>query len=327
MQDYDNYNVVIAEDCSPERQAIAEVIAEYHRFYGDKISYHANSKTLGYDGNLRRLVQLATGDYVLFMGNDDLLAPGALRAVSEAIGERSDVGVVLRSYASFSSDPELPVQIFRYFKEDRVFPPGAESIVTLFRRCVFISGMVFKRSSAMAYESAEFDGTLLYQQHLAGNILRKDSGVYLNRILALHRLGGIPDFGMSESEKDLFIPKQQTPASSLQFVRGMLKIAFSLDKEDCDKVGHRILLDIGNYSYPILSIQAELAMGAFLSYLFELMKLGLWKVPFFYLYAIGLLLLGRSKCDFVITRVKNMKGHTPLLGRVYTGVSRSARAQ
>jgi len=324
-QDFDDFDIVIAEDSSPERPAIAAKVTEYQQRFGAKVQYHENPQTLGYDGNLRRLVDFATGDYVLFMGNDDLLAPGALRAVAAAVRERQDVGVVLRSYSSFVSDPEQPVQVFRYFGEDRVFPPGPDTVVTFFRRCVFISGMVFKRSSAAAYATERFDGTLLYQQHLAGHILAQESGVYLNRILSYHRLGGVPDFGASAAEKGLFVPKQQTPASSVHFMRGMLEIAYSLDAAGGSKVGRRILRDIGNYAYPILSIQAGRSFGAFLSYLWQLMKLGFWRVPLFHVYALGLLVLGRKNCDGLIARIKKSLGRAPILGGVYTGQSRDAK--
>lgn len=326
-QDFDDFDIVIAEDSSPERQAIALVVADYQQRVGDKLKYHENLQTLGYDGNLRRLIELATGDYVLFMGNDDLLAPGALSAVANAVRERQDVGVVLRSYASFVSDPEQPVQVFRYFDDDRVFPPGPDTVVTFFRRCVFISGMVFKRSSAAALATSQFDGALLYQQHLAGHILAQESGVYLNRILSFHRLGGVPDFGASAAEKGLFVPKQQTPESSVNFMRGMLAIANSLDEQGGAKVGRRILHDIGNYAYPILSIQAGRSFRIFLPYLWRLMRLGFWRVPLFYVYALGLLILGRKNCDYLIARIKRLLGRAPLLGGVYTGKSRSVKGE
>jgi abequosyltransferase len=322
-QDFDDFEILIAEDYSPERQAIAAKVAEYQYRVSAKLKYYENPQTLGYDGNLRRLVELATGDYVLFMGNDDLLAPGALSAVGTAVRERKDVGVVLRSYASFVIDPEHPAQVFRYFSNDRIFPPGPDAVVTFFRRCVFISGMVFKRSSAAACATTRFDGTLLYQQHLVGHILMKESGVYLNRILSYHRLGGVPDFGASAAERGRFVPKHQTPESSLHFMRGMLAIAYSLDDLGGPQVGRRILSDIGNYAYPILSIQAEQSFGAFFSYLRQLMKLGFWRVPLFHVYALGLVVLGRRICDALIGLIKRKLGRAPLVGSVYSGNARA----
>jgi len=318
-QDFDDFDIVIAEDCSPERPEIRAKVRKYQQLYDDKVKYYENLKTLGYDGNLRRLIEIATGSYVLFMGNDDLLAPGALNAVAAAVGVRSDIGVVLRSYSSFKSDPGVPVQVFRYFDDDRVFPPGSDTVVTFFRRSVFISGMVFKRSSAANCSTSRFDGSLLYQQHLVGQMLKHQSGIYLNKLLSYHRLGGVPDFGVSPAEQGLFVPKQQTPESSVQFMRGMLEIAFSLDEANGDMVGRRILHDIGNYAYPILSIQAGRSVPTFLLYLWQLVQLGFWRVPLFHVYAIGLLVLGRRNCDFLIAKVKKGKGRAPLLGSLYAG--------
>lgn len=321
-QDYDDFDVIIAEDSSPERSEISIRAIEYEKRFGGKIQYFENETTLGYDGNLRRLLELASGEYVLFMGNDDLLAPGALNAVAHAVKERRDLGVVLRSYSSFNDNPDKPVQIFRYFAEDRFFPPGPDAVVTVFRRCVFISGMVFKRNSALAYGTEKFDGTLLYQQHLAGRILAKEPGLYLNRIICYHRLGGVPDFGSSVAEKARFVPKQQTPESSVHFMQGMLAIASSFDGPIGSDVSRRILRDIGNYSYPILSIQADRSFGVFASYIWHLSMLGFWRVPLFHVYAFGLLVFGRKGCDRLISYIKKTMGRAPMLGGVYAGKSR-----
>jgi abequosyltransferase len=326
VQEYSDYEIIVAEDHSPQRPAISATIASYIRCHGEKIRYYENPRNLGYDGNLRRLIELANGSYILFMGNDDLLATGALASIAEVLHKYSEIGVVLRSYSSFMSDPKIPVQVFRYFGEDRVFPPGPDTVVTFFRRSVFISGMVFKRSSAAACSTERFDGTLLYQQHLVGRILAKESGVYLNNILTYHRLGGVPDFGASSAEKGLFVPKQQTPDSSVNFMRGMIAIAKSLDEEKRPKVSHLILRDIGNYSYPILSIQSDRSLGIFLSYIRKLMQLGLWRAPLFYIYALGLIVIRRGNCDRFIARIKATLGRAPLLGRVYAGNSLNGRS-
>jgi abequosyltransferase len=135
----------------------------------------------------------------------------------------------------------------------------------------------------------------------------------------------VPDFGASAAERGLFVPKQQTPESSVHFMRGMLEISYSLDTVVGAKVGRRILRDIGNYAYPILSIQAGRPFGTFLSYLWQLMKLGFWRVPLFHWYALGLLVLGRENCDGLIARIKKSLGRAPILGGVYTGKSREVK--
>ncbi|MBT0962317.1 glycosyltransferase family 2 protein [Denitromonas iodatirespirans] len=318
-QNFDDLEVVIAEDGSPERDAIRQVAETYADRYPGRLHYVENPKNLGYDGNLRRLIELAHGDFVVFMGNDDLMAPEAAARIASAATRHPNIGVVLRSYASFHDDPQHVEQVFRYFDGERFFPAGIDTIVTFFRRSVFISGMVVNREAALACSTPEFDGSLLYQQHLVGHILAKHNGVYVPDILSFHRLGGTPDFGNSEVERGRFVPREQTPESSVHFMRGMLTIARSLETKLGLPLYVPILKDIGNYSYPILSIQADRSASVFLRYLLALARLGFWRVPLFYGYALGLLSLGRRRCDTVIAKIKRKLGRAPRLGAVYEG--------
>src|SRR4051794_24699150 len=79
-QDYADYEVVIVEDHSPERDEIRAIVQRHADRY-PQIHYFENKKNLGYDGNMREVILRASGDYCFFMGNDDLMAVGALRAV------------------------------------------------------------------------------------------------------------------------------------------------------------------------------------------------------------------------------------------------------
>lgn len=314
-----HYEIIICEDASPERDQIRAVAEHYAIAYPGRISYHENTANLGYDGNLRRLIELARGEYVLFMGNDDLLAQGALDAVAAAVRVHPNIGVVLRSYDSFVDDPSQPTQTFRYFDGECLFPAGTAAIVTFFRRCVFISGMVLRRESAHHHATPRFDGTLLYQQYLVGQILASENGVYLPQILSHHRLGGTPDFGNSAAEQGRFVPREQTPASSVHFMRGMLQIAADLERTLGLPLFMPILRDIGNYAYPILSIQAGSSRRTLLRYARDLATLGLWRVPLFHVYVFGLLLLGRRNCDSLIAAIKTRLGRAPVIGKVYSG--------
>jgi GT2 family glycosyltransferase len=105
-QDYPHFDVVISEDASPERAAIRAVVDAYQPALGGRIRYFENPENLGYDANFRQLIRRATGDFCFIMGNDDLVAPGALATVAGAIRRTPEAGVVLRSYAYFRDRPE-----------------------------------------------------------------------------------------------------------------------------------------------------------------------------------------------------------------------------
>jgi len=317
-QKYPHLEIVVAEDNSPERSRIMEIMEGYQQNNKGLIKYFENQNTLGYDGNLRRLIELASGDYCLFMGNDDLLAPNALAVVSSLIGKYDNVGVILRSYAHFRDDPNRPTQEFRYFPREKFYPAGSETIATFFRRSVVISGLVLHRKESLNFSTKEFDGTLLYQLYLVGRLLSRMNGVYTPEIIAFYREGGIPDFGQSETEKSIFVPKEQTPESSLGFIRGMIRIAQNLSGNN-KELFEKIMLDLGNYSYPLLSIQASRTKRVFIQYAYSLSKLGFWKYARFYFYFLTLIIFGRKLCDQGIRFIKRRIGHTPVIGNIFQG--------
>lgn len=319
LQDFDNYEIVICENCSPQRTQIAEVVRRYSIIRPGLIRYFENSENLGYDGNLRSLIDKARGEYCLFMGNDDLMCEGALVAVAAAVSRHPNVGVLLRSYAAFEGGAANVVQTFRYFDRELFFPAGTATISTIYRRSVVISGMVIHRDAALRCATNRFDGTLLYQLYLVANVLTDMNAVYLPKVIVLYRNGGVPDFGSSAAELGKFEPKEQTPESSVHFMQGMLEIAQYVERERQVLIFKPILHDIANYSYPILAIQAKKSLGVFLKYGWSLARLGLGWYPLFYIWFFAILLLGTKKVDCLIVWIKERLGHTPSLGSVYRG--------
>ena len=321
MQEYPDFEIVICEDHSPERQAISDVVTRFTMANPDRIRYFENEKNIGFDRNLRRLIELAQGEYIMFMGNDDLLAPGALECVASAIARHPNVGVVIRSYASFDDDPKRINQEFRYFESERFFPAGTESIVTAYRRCVVIPGVTLQRRLAQELATDQVDGTLLYQVYLVARILSRMNAVFVPQIIALYRNGGIPEHGNADSERGRFVPSVRTVESSLHFMRGMLQVAQFVQDIDGVLVRDAILEDISRYSYPVLSIQANRPVAEFLGYARELHHMGYGRSKFFYLYVISLLLLGSTGSERIIQFIKRRLGYTPALGKVYKGRS------
>jgi len=318
-ENFKDFNIVICEDNSPQRPEIRSIVAQYKEKHPDFIQYHENSNNLGYDGNIRALIGQASGEYCFFMGNDDLVYPGALGEVANAIDKYDNVGAILRSYKMFENAPDNVVQTFQYFQEDRFFEAGVHAISTFFRRFVVISGDVLHRDTAYTYATDKFDGTLLYQLYVVSKVLKEKNGVYLRYPMSLYRNNGTPDFGNSDAEKGKFTPTEQTPESSIHFVAGMLKIAKAIDYTSDHVIYKAIARDLGNYAYPIIAIQSKQNKLVFLKYCFEIAKLGFWKYAMFYVYAIALFIFGESILNRLIINIKKYLRYTPVMGSVYRG--------
>jgi abequosyltransferase len=314
QQDERDFEVVICEDGSPERAAISSIVSRYSLQHPGQVRYIENAQNLGYDGNIRELVAQSRGDYCLFMGNDDLLCAGAIKVISDIVHRHPDCGVVVRSYATFDDNPNIYKQVFRYYPREIVIPPGAQAVAAGYRRSVVIPGMVIHRDSAFEVATSQFDGTLLYQLYLVGRILEKRSVVFTPQIIALRRDGVEPDFGNSEAERGKFVPKYQTPESSLHFMAGMMLIAQHVQLTTGLPVFDPISRDISSYSYPILAIQARRSKCVFIRYSIALARMGFWQSPLFNVYFLSLLVLGPVRLDRVINWIKNHLGYTPRLG-------------
>lgn len=306
--------ILICEDNSPERHQIISIVKHYQNNLPGVIRLVLNEVNLGYDGNLRALIDHAHGEFCLFLGNDDLLCSGALQEIQAIIHRNSDCGVIVRSYGTFDKDPKNIKQIFRYFPDELVVAPGKNAIALAFRRSVVIPGMVIHRESALKLATHKFDGSLLYQLYLVGMILMNRSVVFTPKVIALRRDGIAPDFGNSSSERGKFTPKEQTPESSLFFMDSMFKIAKYIEIQTNLPVSKLIESDIGAYSYPVLAIQAKRSRLTFLKYCIGLGRLGMWKQPFFYFYAVLLITIGPANSEKVIKLIKNRLGHAPRFG-------------
>src|SRR5215469_10590276 len=64
-----DFEVIICEDVSSERLQIAAITRECAERYPGTLRYFENEINLGYDGNIRKLVEKASGEYCVFMGN------------------------------------------------------------------------------------------------------------------------------------------------------------------------------------------------------------------------------------------------------------------
>ena len=75
--------IVICEDLAPKRlevRAIANAFAQASTYPSH---YHENTINRGFHRNLRRLVECAGSEYIMFMGDDDMFVPGVVVQFSE----------------------------------------------------------------------------------------------------------------------------------------------------------------------------------------------------------------------------------------------------
>lgn len=309
----DNLEIVICEDCAPKRVEVRAIVEKFTKRTKYPVVYEENEVNLGYDGNFRRLIEIASGRFVLFLGDDDWFKAGALDGYISFLEANRDVGYVLRSH--FALHPGGALEPFRYLPGQRRFPPGEASAGWLYKRTVSIGGVTFNRSSALKYATDKFDGTLLYQCYLVLEIALREATIYSDIPVVISWQSyreDKPNFGAAGSETGLFTPGKVTAENSINFTKGFFVIVDEVDKNHGTHLTDYVLADLSKYSYPFLSIQRKRGFREFVNYSVRLAReTHLNQTWHYYFYTLALAIFGERVCDKVILEIKRRLGYTP----------------
>lgn len=309
-QDFKDFEIVICEDASPERDQIAAVVSEYQAKQPGVIFYYENQVNIGYDGNIRSLVEKARGQFCFFLGNDDLMCAGALTEVAKLIRTHENVGMVLKSYAWFDGSPENIAQTVRYFGEECEFMAGKQAIQVCLRRSGVIAGYIINRDTAFAAATTKFDGSLFYQMHLTASVLATMNSVFTPKVLVLCRNGEPPEFGNSGSERGKYIPGSFTAQARLNMVSGVISIVRELKVTRGIDVLEEVMRDYSNHFYACIRDQLNLPVHEYWRLYRDFGQLGFNKYPMFHLYTLAAFVLGQRRFDWMMRWAQQLLGRS-----------------
>lgn len=312
--DANDVNIIISEDFSPLRLKIRSVVENFKLYSKYDLCYCENKINLGYDANLRHLVELSNGYYVMFMGDDDLFVPRALDKFLIFLKANLDKPYILRSYLTQHANGSI--EYFKYLPRNTILKAGESTVSWLFKRSVSLCGFTVSRELALKYSTTELDGTLLYQVYLMSKICLIHDSIYCN-IPITHAVQSFRNddtfFGNSETEKGRYTPGSISINNSINFTKSYFEVAAFLDKKNSTNLSILLRLDLSKYSYPFLSIQRKRGIYQFLKYSNKLEKnFGMGCTFYFYIYKWSLVFFGEKICDLIINKIKKFYGYTPI---------------
>ena len=98
------YEIVITNNSQDEDGSTAELIRS---FRSDRISYFVNSRNIGMFGNWNRGIELARGEYVVMLHDDDVLSPYYLEALTAAIRDNRQPELIGVNFCRFQETGTL----------------------------------------------------------------------------------------------------------------------------------------------------------------------------------------------------------------------------
>lgn len=306
-----NIEIVVCEDRAPKRLEVRQAVQKFEASTAYPVKYIENEINKGFDGNIRGFITCAEGEYILYMGDDDLFIPGKLDGYLQFLKDHRQLGYILRSYRNHYRNGD--VEYYRYYSETKFFDPGEQTYIELFRKSVFISGFTFKRELAVGSLTDQFDATLLYQLYIQAEICLSHPSAYYNVPITEAYEGGAFYFGSSDSEKGRYVPNQHTVSGEATFISGFFKITRFIDQKYNLHSTDKVLQDMSKYSFPLLALVRENGRKDLTAYYKELTKLGFACTPYFKFYYLCLYALGPGICRKGIRLIKKVLGNTPKL--------------
>ena len=194
-QGIEDLEILISDDASTDNtpDVIADYVARYPFIRGDR-----NPVNLGAVPNFNQAVARARGEYVLVLGADDLLEPGALRTLKDTLDAHPECGFVYGRYNVLNQDGQKMALQHPGWAPASYFGTRDEFAPLLGFDCYIYIGSALFRRSALDTRSAFFDPSLKSLQgerffratdwDLSLDLsLRNIRGAFLNQQIALFR--------------------------------------------------------------------------------------------------------------------------------------------
>lgn len=223
--DIDEFEVLIVEDCSPEQEAIKKEVEKLTSEFSSEyktIRYYENKSNLGFDKNIKIIINEASGSHIIFIGNDDIVSPIEMSKYVREILANHDMSVFLRGYTTFD-DLHGEVSFTQIVNESRV-ANKYDDLNTVYRFSGIISGYAVNKNFAESIETNKFDGGLFYQIYMTLSAYI-NSQIYLSSTIpVLCRRDIPPDFGSSQNEI-IFVVGEYNLAARIKMFKSHLYIA------------------------------------------------------------------------------------------------------
>ena len=310
----DQIEVVICEDKSPKRDDIRTAVEIYSRKSPYEIHYFENKTNLGFDLNWIELSKKASGEFLLYMGDDDGFIPGALDQYIDWLHAHEKYCYILRSYVRVYNNDRSNIQYFRYYSGDRFFEPGVDGYKEFFLKSVSMSGYTIKRSCALEFSNHKIleGNTLLFQLYLVAEVCLKYPSAYCNTPCA-ELISDQPQlFGNSKEEKGVYTPGEGV-SGNLNFINSFFRISEYIDNKNSLKLTPYFKEQLSKYSFYILHGQRKKGKKELRMMKEQLVIIGLGDTLPFKIYYWALMILGPSICVKAVRRLKKIIGHRPSL--------------
>ena len=289
--------VLICEDCSPQRAAIRAAAGCWEaklKPLGCTLRYVENEQNLGYDANVRKLFHEATRTWVMLMGDDDIVLTGAIPALQRFLERHPQTRMISRTYKKFRGTSGGFIGQTRLSAEDRVYHFDNSHAGMIVKLTGFLGGLLVLRPWAIALSTDAYDGTLYYQMYLAALAFTSTGIGYIAAPLVASRVGNPPLFGVCARERAAHQPGGYSCHARLAMWQGILRICSDVEKHTSVALLPAVRRELAAQTFHVFELVAVRGRSETWRLVAGLHQLGLANVFVAWPLCLGSALLGRQ---------------------------------
>lgn len=229
----DKIEIVVSEDCSPQKGEIEEVVKSFAETSPYHVVFNSNENNLGYDRNLKQLQKLSSGEYIFYLSDDDIIVPGALDKLVDFLIESE--GQYSLIFAPFWYGPIKDVR--RKHATSFKIKAGSESAAKYVYDAILFSGLVFKRTSVINLDAEKFKNLNYFQVYMFLYVMNEYGAYYMDELMIDSVSDGENAYGQVESSrsngksKNEDLSNRNSVFSNLEFNKGLFKVIKSFDED------------------------------------------------------------------------------------------------
>lgn len=286
----DDIEVLVSEDCSPMHNEIEQMVAKLDSELNYSIKFSSNKTNLGYDRNLGEIIKKASGKFVLFMSDDDMLYPNQLDRVIEVLKENQDCGIL---YSSFIYDDTKKLD--RFHSSDLLISASLQNAGVYIYDSILFSGLIFNKEYVKNISADRFLNYNYFQVYLFLFVISKYGGIYQKDPLVVCISDGENAYGISESSGgNKLLANRKSVISNLEFNKKLIAIIKHFDNDNDSNIFKLFEKQYNIHSYSGLAIARESGIGYFKEYWHKLNSLDIHIGIIPHVYYILLLIYGNN---------------------------------
>lgn len=281
----DDIEVIVSEDKSPKKEEIQEVVERYKAQSHYRVIFNSNENNLGYDRNLGKLKELASGKFIIYMSDDDAFTPGKLDDYLDFL-VKNDCSVCFQPFMGETG-------IRRKYNGHQYWQPSESTVANHIYDSILFSGLTFKRECIAELDAEPFLNSYYFQVYMFMTVAYKHGLHYYDSTLVDCIMDGENAYGKSDSSvKNQDLANRKSIYSNLEFNKGLIWVITRFDKENSTKCKDIFAKEYSIRTLPGMCRARRVGKAEYKEYIKRLESLDLKLSPVYHVYKIMISVFG-----------------------------------